>query len=85
MQASGHTVAHAMQPMQLSGVFIYEKFKPFEFASFESASTSYGHATTHRSQPLQRSVFTTIAPLNFAIFVLYISIVCKCNENCSID
>lgn len=70
IQASGQTVAQAMQPIQLSGVLIYEKFKPFEFASLESASTSYGHATTQRSQPLQRSVFTTTAPLNFAILFL---------------
>lgn len=69
IHASGQTVAHAEQPTQLSGVSMYEKFNPFEFASVDSAKTVYGQATTHRSHPLQRSVFTTTAPLNFAIFV----------------
>jgi tetratricopeptide (TPR) repeat protein len=40
------------------------------------AITLSGHATTHKLQPLQRSVSTTIAPLIFAIiYVLYLLIV----------
>jgi len=71
IQASGQTVAQAEQPTQLSGVCIYEKLSPLEFASLERANTVYGQATTHKSHPLQRSVFTTIAPLNFAIFIFF--------------
>ena len=44
-----------------------EKLYPFEFASMESANTFDGQATTHRLQPLQRSMFTTTAPFTFAI------------------
>jgi len=46
---------------------MFEKLNPFEFASFDRDKTVDGQATTHKSHPLQRSVFTTTAPLNFAI------------------
>jgi phosphoribosyl 1,2-cyclic phosphodiesterase len=45
----------------------FEKLKPFEFASFDNDKTADGQATTQMSHPLHRSVFTTTAPLNFAI------------------
>jgi len=44
---------------------------PFEFASLFSDNTFDGQATTHRLQPLHRSMFTTIAPLTFAIILLF--------------
>jgi hypothetical protein len=65
--APGQAYAHAAQPTQDSGSDICEKLKPFEFASFDNDKTADGQATTHMSHPLHRSVFTTTAPLNFAI------------------
>ena len=67
MQASGQTNAHAAHPTHDSGLTMYEKLYPLEFASIESANTSDGHATTHKLQPLQRSTFITTAPFTFSI------------------
>lgn len=46
-----------------------EKLYPLEFASMDSSNTFDGHATTHKLQPLQRSIFTTTAPFIFAIIL----------------
>jgi hypothetical protein len=46
-----------------------EKFYPLEFASMDNSNTFDGHATTHKLQPLQRSIFTTTAPFIFAIIL----------------
>jgi len=46
-----------------------EKLYPLEFASTDSSNTFDGHATTHKLQPLQRSIFTTTAPFTFAIIL----------------
>jgi hypothetical protein len=67
IHASGQTYAHAEQPTQESGSDIKEKLYPFEFASSLRDKTFDGQATTHKLQPLQRSIFTTIAPFTFAI------------------
>jgi len=67
MHASGQTSAQAAHPTQESGITIVEKLYPFEFASMDSDNTFDGHATTHKLQPLQRSIFTTTAPFTFAI------------------
>ena len=67
IHASGQTKAHAAHPTHESGITMVEKLYPFEFASIESANTFDGQATTHRLQPLQRSMFTTTAPFTFAI------------------
>jgi len=48
-----------------------EKLYPFEFASIESSNTFDGQATTHKLQPLHRSIFTTTAPFTFAICLLF--------------
>jgi len=60
-------LAQAAQPVQLSSLSINEKLYSLLLASFDNAKTSEGQATTHRSQPLHLSVFTTIAPFNFAM------------------
>ena len=65
--ASGQTCAHAEQPTQSSGFAMCEKLYPLEFASFDSAKTFDGQATTHKLQPLQCSTSTTTAPFTFAI------------------
>jgi len=49
-----------------------EKLYPLAFASLDNDKTVDGQATTHKSQPLHRSVFTTTAPLNFAIVYIYL-------------
>ena len=54
---------------------MFEKLYPFELASMDSANTFDGHATTHKLQPLHRSIFTTTAPFTFAISLLF--------KNCS--
>jgi len=69
MHASGQTSAHAAQPTHESGITMVEKLYPLEFASIESSNTFDGQATTHKLQPLQRSIFTTTAPFTFAIFL----------------
>jgi len=71
MHASGQTNAQAEQPTQESGSAMNEKLYPFEFASLFSNNTFDGQATTHKLQPLHRSMFTTIAPFNFAIIYLF--------------
>ena len=70
IHVSGHTYAQAAQPIHESGSDICEKLYPLEFASFDSDKVVVGQATTHKSQPLQCSIFTTIAPLNFAMIFL---------------
>jgi len=80
MQASGQTKAHAEQPTQESGSAIYEKLYPFELASLFSNNTFAGHATTHKLQPLHRSIFTTIAPFIFAIILFFKKLQRKCNQ-----
>ena len=67
MHASGQTSAQAAHPTHESGIAMVEKLYPFEFASIDSSNTFDGQATTHRLQPLQRSIFTTTAPFTFAI------------------
>jgi hypothetical protein len=51
-----------------------EKLYPLELASFDSANTFDGQATTHKLQPLQCSTSTTTAPFTFAIIYYF--------ENC---
>ena len=46
-----------------------EKLYPLEFASMDNSKTLDGHAATHKLQPLQRSILTTIAPFTFAIIL----------------
>jgi hypothetical protein len=69
MHPSGQTKPQLEHPVQLSGFNIYEKAYPFVLTSFDNLSTSKGHAFTHTSQPLQRSVSTIIAP--FVLAILY--------------
>ena len=71
IHASGQTNAHAAHPTHDSGSTMVEKLYPFEFASIERANTSDGHAATHKLQPLQRSILTTIAPFIFAIILKF--------------
>jgi hypothetical protein len=54
---------------------------PLEFASIESSNTSDGQATTHKLQPLQRSIFTTTAPFIFAIFIMIYNCHTKVTKN----
>lgn len=72
MQPSGQTKPQLEQPVQLSGLSMYEYVYPFVLTSFDIARTSNGQDLTHMSQPLHRSTSTTIAPLIFAIIYFVI-------------
>ena len=75
MQPSGQTVAHAVQPMQVSALISSQYAYPRWFtAVLQRANVCVGQATTQRLQPLHRSVSMTTAPLILAISVEFLRI-----------
>lgn len=71
MQASGQTKAHELHAMHFSGDAMKAKWYPRSLTSLGcNDNTSTGQATTHRLQPLQRTVSTVTAPFIFAMIIV---------------